>query len=236
MLAIISGTAFVSLKNDCEKITVETPYGQVALLRTKLAGKDVYFLQRHGSGMKVPPHLVNYRANIWALKAANVDKIVSVFAVGSLQKKIKPGDYSVVDDFVDLTKSRAPTFFEKEKVHIDVSEPYDPKIRKAILSACKKIGAKAHEGGVYVCTEGPRFETKAEIRMMAQLGDVVGMTGVPEVVLANELKIPYGALAFSTNYACGIEGSLDGDEIDRICAAKSKEIQKILESAVGILG
>ncbi|MDD5503201.1 MAG: MTAP family purine nucleoside phosphorylase, partial [Candidatus Thermoplasmatota archaeon] len=225
MIAIISGTAFVSLKNKCEKITVETPYGQVELLRTKLSGKDVYFLQRHGNGMKVPPHLVNYCANIWALKAAKVDKIISVFAVGSLKQKIEPGDYAVVDDFVDLTKSRAPTFFEKEKVHIDVSEPYDPKIRMALLSACKNAGAKAHDGGVYVCTEGPRFETKVEIRMMAQFGDVVGMTGVPEVVLANELKIPYGALAFSTNYACGIKGALDGDEIDRICAGKAKEIQ-----------
>ncbi len=281
MIGIISGTAFVSLgaggeDGACEPIPVETPYGPVVLLRTKLGGKTVYFLQRHlqkyeAGSMKsevlatgrsssgksadfhdaglpktadaltthlcVPPHLVNYRANIWALKAAKVDKIISVSAVGSLKREIAPGNYVVVDDFIDFTKARQSTFFETEKVHTDVSEPYDPKIRKALLSACKKIGAKAHDGGVYVCTEGPRFETKAEIRMMAQFGDVVGMTGVPEVVLANELKIPYANLCFSANYACGIaKGIMDEVKIEKLCADRAKEITAILENAVKILG
>ncbi len=165
-----------------------------------------------------------------------MDKIISVSAVGALKREIAPGEYVVVDDFIDLTKARQSTFFEMEKVHTDVSEPYDPKIRKALLSACKKAGAKAHNGGVYVCTEGPRFETKAEIRMMAQFGDVVGMTGVPEVVLANELKIPYANLCFAANYACGIgKGIMDESKIEKLCADSAKEITAILENAVKIL-
>lgn len=236
MIGIISGTAFVSLGKG-EPIQVETPYGAVVLNRIKLGGKIVYFLQRHGAGMKIPPHLVNYRANIWALKAAKVNKILAVSAVGSLKKSIAPGDYVVVDDFIDLTKARPSTFFEIEKIHTDFSEPYDSKIRGALLSACKKTGAKAHDGGVYVCTEGPRFETKAEIKMIAQFGDVVGMTGVPEVVLAKELKIPYGNLCFSANYACGLtEEPMNEAKIEKLCADSAKEITAILENAVKILG
>lgn len=227
MIGIISGTAF-SLNG--EKIPVDTPYGHVEILRIKLGGTPVYFIQRHGKDMNVPPHLVNYRANIWALRAAKVEGIISICAVGSLKRDIRPGEYVVIDDFIDFT-NRSSTFFEDKKVHTDLSTPYNPEIRKTLLKACKKIGVKVYDSGIYVCTEGPRFETKAEIKMLSKFGDVVGMTGVPEVVLANELKIPYAGLCLVTNYACGVGAAFDEKMIEELCDGKSKEIMRIIEYA-----
>ncbi len=187
-----------------------TPYGEVELLlgRFPPTGEEVAFLARHGRHHSFPPHRVNYRANIWALRDLGVERIFATAAVGSLRKEIAPGTVFLPDQFLDFTRQRPSTFFEGGEsgvAHADVTEPYCPQLRGVARRAAEELDLPVREGGVYVCTEGPRFETPAEIRVFAALGgDVVGMTGVPEVVLSRELSLCYTSLALVTNYAAGI--------------------------------
>lgn len=211
--AIIGGTGLgeaADLLIEATKETVETPYGQVEVIQGVNKGRTVFFLDRHRWSHKLAPHKINYRANVWALKELGAAGIFAAAAVGSLKIEIRPGDFTLVDQFIDFTKSRASTFFdgaERELKHVDVTEPYDSQLRRALKQAADEKGVRLHPSGVYVCTEGPRFETPAEIKVFQQFGaDVVGMTGVPEVVLANELEIPYATLAVATNYAAGMVG------------------------------
>jgi 5'-methylthioadenosine phosphorylase len=211
--AIIGGTGLAelaSLLDETSKDQVETPYGQVEVVKGAKNARQVFFLARHGLAHELAPHVINYRANIWALKELGVSSILAGSAVGSLRTDIKPGDFILIDQFIDFTKGRRSTFFdgiERELKHIDVTEPYDAALRQALKQAAEEKGVRLHSAGTYVCTEGPRFETPAEIQMFAQYGaDVVGMTGVPEVVLANELEIAYAALTVATNYAAGLAG------------------------------
>ncbi|RNC63131.1 MAG: S-methyl-5'-thioinosine phosphorylase [Candidatus Dichloromethanomonas elyunquensis] len=207
--ALIGGTGMDHLSLDRKKdITVDTPYGAVSLQTGEISGVEMVFLRRHGSGHTVPPHRINYRGNIWALKKLGVRKILATGAVGSIYPDYRIGDIVLVDQFLDFTKNRPQTFFdggERGVLHVDVSEPYCPDLRKTILFGAQSIGVEVKTAGVYVCTEGPRFETPAEIKMYSILGGhLVGMTGVPEVVLARELGICYAAVALVTNEAAGI--------------------------------
>ncbi len=214
MLAVIGGTGVYdpALLEAVREERVDTPYGRVTVLVGRLAeapdGRQVAFLARHGVGHSTPPHRVNYRANVWALKELGVRRVLATAAVGSLRAALEPGHFVLVDQFLDFTKSRPATFYDGDGrgvVHVDVSEAYCPHLRAILAAACRGLGIRHHEGGTYVCTEGPRFETPAEIRMFAQLGgDVVGMTGVPEVVLAREVSLCYATVAMVTNYAAGI--------------------------------
>jgi 5'-methylthioadenosine phosphorylase len=211
-LAIIGGTG---LENAAGKLdnrqdeTVENRYGMAVFVRGRMAGGDIIFLARHGLNHDVPPHAINYRANIQALKDAGATHILAAAAVGSMKHEISPGDFILIDQFIDFTKARPSTFWGEGMPvkHIDITEPYDGTLRRLLLTAAAEKGIDLHKNGTYVCTEGPRFETPAEINMFRTLGgDVVGMTGVPEVVLANEAEIPYAALAVATNYAAGLAG------------------------------
>lgn len=210
--AIIGGTGLAEAAGFLEKSkkeTVETPYGKAHIVRGEKAGRSVVFIARHGSRHTIPPHKINYRANIWALKELNISNVFASAAVGSLKTEIKPGDFILVDQFVDFTKGRVGTFFDEDKEvqYTDMTEPYDARLRTLLAQAAEEKGIRHHHLGVYVCTEGPRFETPAEIAVFKKLGaDVVGMTGVPEVVLAKELGISYATLAVATNYAAGITG------------------------------
>ncbi len=209
-IGIIGGTGFyeAGLLEAEKDLTRSTRYGAASLKTGFYRGREVVFLTRHGAGHSIPPHLVNYRANIWALKEIGVEKVIATAAVGSLQKDLIPGDIVIVDQFLDFTKCRAQTFFEGNGtgvLHVDVTDPYCPGLREEIRQAAGRIQARLHNGGTYVCTEGPRYETPAEIRMFQSLGgDVVGMTSVPEVVLAREAGICYAVIATVTNYAAGI--------------------------------
>ncbi len=211
-LAIIGGTGLEKAAGSLDKRqdeTVNTPYGEAALVRGRWGGGEIIFLARHGLNHDIPPHLINYRANIRALKDTGVTHILAAAAVGSLKNEISPGDFVLLDDFIDFTKTRAATFSGEGAPlkHTDETEPYDGTLRRLLLTAATEKGVELHRNGTYVCTEGPRFETPAEINMFRNLGaDVVGMTGVPEVVLANELEIPYASLAVVTNYAAGMAG------------------------------
>jgi len=187
---------------------VDTPYGSVEPVVGKLSDREIVFMSRHGRDHATPPHLVNYRANIWALRELGVQKIIATAAVGSLSSNFRLGDLVLLDQFLDFTKSRPQTFYEGGKqgvLHVDMTEPYCSLVRQSIMEASEPMAFAVKNGACYVCTEGPRFETPAEIRMFQQLGaDLVGMTSVPEVVLARELGICYASIGMVTNEAAGI--------------------------------
>lgn len=191
-------------------ITVETPYGTVKPVIGKLANRELIFMSRHGHNHATPPHLVNYRANIWALRELGVRKVLATAAVGSLSPNFHLGGLVLPDQFLDFTKSRPQTFYEGGQqgvLHVDMSEPYCFAMRQAIQEASENLGFQVKNGACYVCTEGPRFETPAEIRMFQRLGgELVGMTSVPEVVLARELGMCYATIGMVTNEAAGIAG------------------------------
>lgn len=191
-------------------VSVKTPYGTVEMEIGQLAGKEIVFLSRHGNHHVIPPHLVNYRANLWALSDLGVKKVLATAAVGSLSSQFHLGDLVLLDQFLDFTKNRPQTFFEggpRGVCHVDMTEPYCGELRSVVAKAAAEIDLSIKNGANYVCTEGPRFETPAEIRMFQQLGgDLVGMTSVPEVVLARELGMCYASIAMVTNEAAGISG------------------------------
>lgn len=231
--AIIGGSGFYSVPGCSlkEKKLVNTKYGDATLFfYENVDGLEFIFLPRHGEGHTCAPHRVNYRANIMALKDAGVDRIIALSSVGSLREAICPGDFVLLDQFLDFTKCRPVTFFEEDGcvVHTDMTEPYCQELRQCILAAPRK-GISLHDKGTYVCAEGPRFETAAEIRMYAMLGgDVVGMTGVPEVVLAKELGMCYAGIAVATNYAAGISKAVTHEEV----LEAMKKIESILADYV----
>ncbi|MFA6694033.1 MAG: MTAP family purine nucleoside phosphorylase, partial [Bacillota bacterium] len=166
--------------------SINTPYGKVVFERGVLQDEEIFFLPRHGKGHSIPPHLINYRANIAAFKELGVERILATSAVGSLRADLSPGTFVVLNQFLDFTKRRALLFDETSVKHIDFTEPYCKKINTVLRQELKNLGIK-NEEGCYVCTEGPRYETPAEVKMFSLLGgDVVGMTNVPEVTLAKE--------------------------------------------------
>ncbi|MFP4200478.1 MAG: S-methyl-5'-thioinosine phosphorylase, partial [Clostridia bacterium] len=200
----------------------QTPYGEARLregqFTSSASGRiGITFLARHGADHSVPPHRVNYRANIYALKDIGVEMVVATGAVGALHKDLPPGSLVLLDQFLDFTRSRASTFFDDagEVRHTDMTRPYDEKVRMHLMRAAERAEVSLRARGTYVCTEGPRFETAAEVAMYAQLGgDVVGMTNVPEVVLAREVDLPYAAVALVTNLGAGIsEAPLTHEEV-----------------------
>ncbi len=220
-----------------EEVTVSTPYGEVALVRGWMGEKEVFFLARHGKEHTVPPHRVNYRANIWALKEVGVAAIIATAAVGSLRPALAPGEFFLPDQFLDFTKGRPQTFYEggpKGVVHVDMTRPYCPRLGGEIRAAGEELGIPVRAGGTYVCTEGPRFETPAEIRMFSLLGgDVVGMTGVPEVVLAREAGICYASIAVVTNYAAGLASSaLTHEEVLTVMAGAQERLRLLISETV----
>ncbi|WP_027623259.1 S-methyl-5'-thioinosine phosphorylase [Clostridium lundense] len=208
-IAIIGGTgvcnSFFMDKN--ENIELNTPYGKVQLTKGYRGDKEIFFLERHSKGHKLIPSKVNYKGNIYALKSLNVDYIISTAAVGGINN-CNVGDFIILNDFIDFTKNRSCTFFDDVDsgvVHVDMTEPYCKTLRAMLIEAFQYAKAPLVKNGTYVCTEGPRFETPAEISMYKKLGaDVVGMTNVPEVILARESSLCYATVALVTNYASGI--------------------------------
>lgn len=233
MIGIIGGTGIydiVEMAKNVQKKVVETPYGESPEISLfKLHGTKMAFMPRHAAGHANPPHRINYRANIYAMKKVGVDSIIATNSVGSLDINVKPGDFLIPDDFIDFTKTRKFTFYDNKTVHIDVTEPYCPDLRKALVSSGDVV-----DGGVYVCTEGPRFETPAEIRMFQKLGGaVVGMTGLPEAVLARELQICYASICTVSNYATSIApGKLTIDEVFDIVENKKEDLKNLIVESI----
>lgn len=205
--AIIGGTGIYRLEGRLAEEKVNTPYGTVVVTVQKEGDREIVFLARHGAGHNTPPHRVNYRANIWALKELGVTHVFATNAVGSLNLQYKPGELVIFTDFLDFTKNRVSTFFDGDEgvIHTSMADPYCRELRRLILERAPHQGLAIAGEAVYVGTEGPRFETAAEIRMYQKLGaDVVGMTGIPEVVLAKELGLCYAGVGIITNWATGI--------------------------------
>lgn len=234
-IAVIGGSGVYDpdmLENVRQEV-VETPYGEVSLQIGTYAGKEVAFLARHGSHHSIAPHKINYRANIYALKKLGVRKIISTTAVGSLNKAMQLGDFVLPNQFLDFTRDRVCTFYEggeRGVVHVDVTDPYCPELRKQITEIAKRLGIHVINGGTYVCTNGPRYETPAEIKMFAMLGgDLAGMTNVPEVTLAQEAEMCYATISMVTNMAAGIsETKLTHQEVMDAMAANSDNFRKLI--------
>lgn len=239
LIAIIGGTGVYdpNIINDIVEKEIETPYGKTKYIQGKYKDKDVVFMARHGADHSIPPHLINYRANIWALKKIGVTAIIATTAVGSLNLNFKPGDFVLVDQFIDFTKQRISTFYDGGKrgvVHVDVTDPYCPKMRKHVYEIGKRMNLPIHNGGVYVCTEGPRFESAAEVRMFAKLGaDVAGMTNVPEVTLAAEAEMCYMTISLISNFGTGIsETNLTHTEVLEAMAKNSEKLKTLILKAI----
>lgn len=241
-LAIIGGTGVYdpAMLDDLENMEVTTRYGTALLAKGLYQGKEVAFLARHGTRHGTPPHRVNYRANIAALVKLGVERIIATAAVGSLNEKMPPGAMVLLGQFLDFTKVRKSTFFdggEAGVVHTDVTAPYCPQLNKALLLAAGRAGLTLLEEGVYVCTEGPRFETPAEIKMFKLMGgDLVGMTNVPEVVLAREVGLCYSTVALSTNFAAGISPTvLTHHEVLAVMSHNIGNVRKLLAGIISEL-
>lgn len=246
---VIGGSGFYKPTNESELKIIETPFGNVPVYFTTIGGKDVAFIARHGEGHSSPPHLVNYRANIFALHKLGVKQILSSSAVGSMLKEVKPGTFVVPDQFLDFTTERKRTYFDGKfettlhngtkrggVVHIDVTVPYCPALRKQILVAGKKTKQEITDTGVYVCTEGPRFETPAEIIAYRTLGGtLVGMTSASECVLARELGMCYATVCLVTNFAAGMQERVSVEEVFEMFNEKLTELRKIIDNTLKLI-
>ena len=212
-IGVIGGSGLYELSSDVKKIDVDTPYGapseQISLV--KVGNKTVAFLPRHGKDHMINPSEINYRANIYSLKSLGVKAVISPCCVGSLRFEMKPGDFVVTDQFINMTSGRKDTFFEKPKVnHISSAHPYDQNLRVLALESGRECGIIVHDGGTVIIINGPRFSTVAESRMFAILGaDVVNMTQYPEGYLCLEQEIPVVNIALVTDYDAGLEGQPD---------------------------
>ncbi|NLJ76688.1 MAG: S-methyl-5'-thioadenosine phosphorylase [Peptococcaceae bacterium] len=237
--AIIGGTGVYDpdILQEIRDEKVSTPYGDVVLRIGKHQDRLVAFMNRHGEGHSIPPNKVNYRANIDALKRLGVQNILATAAVGSLNPAMEPGHLIFVDQFLDFTKFREQTFFAGGSagvIHTDMTEPYCPRLRESLSQAAGNLGLIHHKAGVYVCTEGPRFETAAEVKMYRMLGgDLVGMTGVPEAPLAREAGICYSTIAMVTNFAAGISADrLSHQEVVDTMIQNGENIRRLLMQVI----
>ncbi|MBU2571981.1 MAG: S-methyl-5'-thioinosine phosphorylase [Gammaproteobacteria bacterium] len=243
-LAIIGGTGLTRLEGlkIIERKYIETPFGipSADYVIGEIDEKTVVFLARHGDPHTIPPHKINYRANIWGLKEIGVQKIVAVAAVGGITSKMAPAHIAVPDQTIDYSYGRKHTFFEEdleEVTHIDFTSPYSTKLREKLISAAESAKISVTPTGTYGCTQGPRLETAAEIQRMERDGcDLVGMTGMPEAALAREQHIDYAALAVVANWAAGkTEGEITMTEIEQNLHKGMADTAKLLKAFIARL-
>lgn len=219
---------------------VNTPYGEPSDVYRifELSGREFVFLSRHGTPHHIPPHMINFRANIWGFKEMGVERIISVNAVGGITPGLKPADIIIPDQIIDMTHGRGNTFYDRDEVvHIDFTEPYCREVRHAMIQAGGKAEIELRRQATYICTNGPRLETKAEIRYFASIGsDIVGMTTMPEACLARELEICFGGIAVVTNYAAGIsEKKLTTAEVVETMKTSTEKIKRLLRETLKLI-
>lgn len=240
-LAIIGGTGLTSLKGleITKRELLHTPYGEPSgpMTHGTLSGTKVVFLPRHGSGHTIPPHKINYRANLWALKECGVKNVIAVNAVGGIREDMQPGRIVFPDQIIDYTWSRINTFFEEgltSVTHIDFTNPYCEELRRFLIQGGRDIDLNAVEEGVYATTQGPRLETTAEINKLERDGcDLVGMTGMPEACLARELDLCYASICVVANMGAGRgEGEITMEEIEFHLRSGMDKVRKLLEHIV----
>jgi 5'-deoxy-5'-methylthioadenosine phosphorylase len=235
MLAIIGGSGLTRLSTlaVARREVIRTPYGEPssALVFGQIGGRDVVFLARHGQGHTIPPHRVNYRANLWALKKCGVASILAVASVGAVGGEYAVGDLVLPHQLIDYTTGRENTFFDggdREVVHVDFTHPYTAQLRERCLAAARSAGISVHDAGVYAAVSGPRLETAAEIDRLARDGaTMVGMTGMPEAALARELGVAYVAIAVVVNHAAGRGDSALAVSMESILAVLETAMDKV---------
>ncbi len=245
-IGVIGGTGVYRLPGveDIEKITVETPYGSVAVNVGVLAGKRVAFLTRHGEAHSISPGQINYRANIRALAMLGVKQVFATACSGSANPAYPAGSFALLRQFIEFTKARHASFFEndgtveKKIAHVDLTEPYCPRLGRVYLAAAAALGLPVNDGATYACTEGPRFETPAEIKMLRALGaDLVAQTGYPEVALARETEMCYASMGIVANMAAGMEDEhVETTAVQENMAQVFGNVQRLLAKAVELAG
>jgi len=242
-IGIIGGSGLYGMAGltEVREERVETPFGEPSevFVLGELEGREVAFLARHGKGHRILPTELNFRANIYAMKALGVTSILSVSAVGSLKEEHKPTDFVVPDQFIDRTFARTSTFFGEGVVgHVGFADPVCPMVVDAFVQACAEVGVVGKKGGMYVCMEGPQFSTRAESKLYRSWGaDVIGMTNLQEAKLAREAEISYATLAMVTDYDCWREGHDDVtvEQIVAVMHQNSENAQKVVKAAVRLL-
>lgn len=240
-LAIIGGTGLTQLQNlnIVKQSRLSTPFGDPSApyIHGEINGKELIFLARHGNPHSIPPHKINYRANLWGLQALGVTQIIAVAAVGGISKDMQPAHIAIPDQIIDYSYGRQHTFFEDDLqavTHIDFSYPYSAHLRAALINAAAAAKIQVSSTATYACTQGPRLETAAEIRRLSQDHcDLVGMTGMPEAALARELNLDYAALAVVANWGAGIvEGEITMAEIEQHLHTGMAKAMQILQVAI----
>ncbi len=233
---VILGSGFEKALQPLETIEVETPFNlkKVLVFRVSIDDVETLAILRHGVAHENPPHMVEYRANIWSLKKLGVERLLAVNTVGAINPIMKPGDLTVPNNLIDFTKCRHYTFYDAQPViHVDFTKPYCEELRVLLVKSALKLGEMVWDKSTYVCTEGPRFETSAEIRMFRLLGaDVVGMTGCPEAALARELGLCYASLCIVSNMAAGMQSRITSREVSDIALRKREAVMKILRETI----
>ena len=236
-IGIIGGTGVydASRISDVRSVNVDTPYGapSAAITLGLLQETPIAFLPRHGKGHAIPPHSINYRANVWALHHLGVRRIVSPSAVGSLKEEYKPGHFVFPDQFIDQTKTRDYTFYDEGKtVHVSLADPFCPTLRDHFSVQARALELPVHDRGTYVCIEGPRFSTRSESRMFRQFAEIIGMTACPEAQLAREMEICYLSIAMVTDYDVWAEKPVDVPEILKTLEENQSKSQSLLAQAI----
>jgi 5'-methylthioadenosine phosphorylase len=234
-IGVFGGSGFYALLDDVREVKVDTPYGPPSdsLFLAEVSGRRVAFLPRHGRRHTIPPHRINYRANVWAMRALGVKAVVSPCSAGSLQPEVKPGDFVVCDQFVDRTSGRPQTFFDGPIVsHLSSAETYDPTLRAIAIEVIREQGIPVHERGTVVVIEGPRFSTKAESRWFAEAGwEVINMTQFPEAYLCRELGMAVVNISLITDFDAGvIEGTeaVDAMSVLEVFQMNAARVQKVV--------
>jgi 5'-methylthioadenosine phosphorylase len=239
-IGVFGGSGFYSLLDDVREIKVDTPYGPPSdsFFLAELSGRRVAFLPRHGRRHTIPPHKINYRANVWAMRSLGVKAVISPCAAGSLQRHVKPGDFVLCDQFVDRTRGRIDTFYDGPIVtHLSSAEVYDPELRRIAAEVIREHGISFHERGTIVIINGPRFSSKSESKWFSDAGwEVVSMTQYPEAWLCRELGMAVVNIALITDYDAGVlEGTeaVNADEVLEVFQHNAERIQKVVLDMIG---
>lgn len=237
-LGVFGGSGFYSLLDDVEEVAVETPYGRPSapVAIGELDGVPVAFMPRHGAQHELPPHRINYRANVWAMKHVGVRRLLGPNACGALRADLELGEFVVCDQFVDRTWGRADTFYDGPEVtHVSAADPYCPDLRALVVEAAHELGITVRDGGTIVTIQGPRFSTRAESKWFQAAGwDVIGMTAYPEGYLARELELCYASIAMVTDYDVGVDGSepVSGASVLEVFQANVERLRGLLAAVI----
>jgi len=235
-IGIIGGTGIYdpTMFKDVKEVKVKVPYGRPSdyYFIGELEGRKVAFLPRHGRDHSIPPHDINYKANIYGFKQLGVTRILASCATGSLKEEYKPGDIVIPDQFIDWKKTRVTFYDTGNVVHVSLADPFCPELRKILIETCESLDIPYHDKGTYLCIEGPRFSTRAESKMFRNFAELIGMTGVPECILAREQEICFAIIATITDYDVWAEKPVSAQEVVKVMKENNQKVKEILRKAI----